>query len=41
VWYSGHTISYPLPKKTETIRHVYSVRYPADKVLAQSDSGGD
>jgi uncharacterized protein (TIGR02231 family) len=29
------------PKKTETIRHLYSVRYPADKVLAQSDSGGD
>jgi uncharacterized protein (TIGR02231 family) len=25
------------PKKTETIRHLYSVRYPADKVLAQSD----
>jgi hypothetical protein len=21
-------------------RHLYSVRYPADKVLAQSDSGG-
>ncbi len=29
------------PKKTETIRHLYSVRYPADRVLAQSDSGGD
>jgi uncharacterized protein (TIGR02231 family) len=29
------------PKKTETIRHLYSVRYPGDKVLAQSDSGGD
>lgn len=29
------------PKETETIRHLYSVRYPADKVLAQSDSAGD
>ncbi len=29
------------PKKTETIRHLYSVRYPSDKMLAQSDSGGD
>ena len=29
------------PNKTETIRHLYSVRYPVDKVLAQSDSGGD
>ncbi len=29
------------PKKTETIRHLYSVRYPGDKTLALSDSGGD
>jgi uncharacterized protein (TIGR02231 family) len=29
------------PKKTETTRHLYAVRYPADKVLAQSDSAGD
>jgi uncharacterized protein (TIGR02231 family) len=29
------------PKKTETIRHLYSVRYPGDKVLSQSDSAGD
>ncbi len=29
------------PKKTETIRHLYSVRYPSDKVLMQSESGGD
>jgi uncharacterized protein (TIGR02231 family) len=26
------------PKKTETIRHLYSVRYPSDKSLALSDS---
>jgi len=26
------------PKKTETIRHLYSVRYPSDKTLALSDS---
>jgi uncharacterized protein (TIGR02231 family) len=26
------------PKKTETIRHLYSVRYPGDKVLAFSQS---
>jgi uncharacterized protein (TIGR02231 family) len=29
------------PKKTETIRHLYSVRYPSDKSLSLSDSGGD
>lgn len=29
------------PKKTEAIRHLYSVRYPSDKVLSLSDSGGD
>lgn len=29
------------PKKTETIRHLYSVRYPGDKTLALSDSGSD
>jgi uncharacterized protein (TIGR02231 family) len=29
------------PKKTETIRHLYSVRYPSDHTLAQSESGGD
>jgi len=29
------------PRKTETIRHLYSVRYPSDKVLTQSESGGD
>jgi len=29
------------PKKTETIRHLYSVRYPSDKMLTQSESGGD
>ena len=29
------------PKKTETIRHLYSVRYPGDKVLSLSDSGND
>jgi uncharacterized protein (TIGR02231 family) len=29
------------PKKTETIRHLYSVRYPGDKVLSLSDSGED
>jgi len=29
------------PKKTETIRHLYSVRYPGDKSLSMSDSGDD
>lgn len=29
------------PKKTETIRHYYSVRYPGDKQLAGSEQGGD
>jgi hypothetical protein len=27
------------PKKTETIRHYYSVRYPSDKYLASSEQG--
>jgi len=29
------------PKKTETIRHLYSVRYPSDKSLALSESAGE
>jgi uncharacterized protein (TIGR02231 family) len=29
------------PKKTETIRHLYSVRYPGDKTISLSDSGDD
>ena len=29
------------PKKTETIRHLYSVRYPGDRVLAFSESAGE
>jgi hypothetical protein len=27
------------PRKTETIRHYYSVRYPADKQLAPTEQG--
>jgi uncharacterized protein (TIGR02231 family) len=29
------------PKKTETIRHLYAVRYPADRMLARSESPAD
>jgi hypothetical protein len=28
------------PKKTESIRHYYSVRYPSDRMLSPAEAGG-